>query len=159
MNDEDNGQTLVHTNDQIDFESHNISIKKTKNLIEFTTQTVLIYIVCVTAILNLSLGTGCKPLWISFLSSSLGYLLPAPQIKNNETIDNNQISGNPRFSTLKKTRNVIVFTTQIILIYIVVVTAIINLIIGATCKPVWVWLLSSCLGYLLPSPQLKNNPI
>ena len=163
MNDEDNEDNLVHTNPNgshnIPNGSHNITIKKRKNLIVFITQTFLLYIVSVTAIINLSLGTSCKPLWISFLSSSLGYLLPAPQIKNNETNDNNQLSNNPRFSKLKNTRNVIVFLVQIFLIYVVIITSIINLIICSNCKPIWIWLLSSCLGYILPSPQLKYNSV
>jgi hypothetical protein len=52
----------------------------------------------------------------------------------------------------------IVFCAQVILIYIVVVTAIVNLSINTEEHgKIWVILLSSCLGYLLPNPSLKKN--
>ena len=163
MNDEDNEQNLVHNNPNEDNEQNlvdnNITIKKKINLIVFITQTFLLYIVCVIAIINLSLGVNCKPLWISLLSFGIGSLLPNPEIKNNETNDNSQISNNHRFSKLKKTRNLIVFLVQIVLLYVVIITSIINLIYGSTCKPIWIWLLSSSLGYIMPSPKLKYNSV
>ena len=48
----------------------------------FFTQTLLLYAVIVTAIANLTYDTQDKTLWVSLLSSSLGYMLPAPSFKN-----------------------------------------------------------------------------
>lgn len=53
----------------------------------------------------------------------------------------------------------IVFFCQVILIYIVVITCIINLTIGTDNKSqLWTALLSACLGYLLPNPSLNELP-
>ena len=49
----------------------------------------------------------------------------------------------------------IVFFTQVILIYIVVITSLVNISLGST-KELWILLLTSCLGYLMPSPSLKK---
>ena len=48
--------------------------------IVYFSQTALIFIVVITSIVNLSLGTGDDKLWTSLLSSSLGYLLPNPKL-------------------------------------------------------------------------------
>ena len=52
-----------------------------------------------------------------------------------------------------------VFFSQIIIIYIVVITSIVNLSIQDCTKPgvcnLWIAMLSSALGYLLPSPSLR----
>ena len=50
-----------------------------------------------------------------------------------------------------------VFFTQIILIYIVVVACIVNLSVGNGNSNLWTALLSSCLGYLLPNPSMKEG--
>jgi hypothetical protein len=50
----------------------------------------------------------------------------------------------------------IVFFCQIVIIYVVVVTCIINLSIGNSDSNLWTALLSSCLGYLLPQPSMKE---
>ncbi len=50
----------------------------------------------------------------------------------------------------------VVFFTQVLLIYIVVITSIINLSLGSTEK-LWTVLLTSCLGYILPNPSLKQH--
>ena len=44
----------------------------------FYVQSVLIYIICITCIINLSIGTELSNVWVSLLSGSLGYILPAP---------------------------------------------------------------------------------
>ena len=49
----------------------------------------------------------------------------------------------------------IVFFTQVILIYIVVITSLVNISLGST-KELWILLLTSCLGYLMPNPLLKK---
>ena len=44
-------------------------------------QTLIIFIVVVTSIVNLSLGNDEGKLWTALLSSSLGYILPNPKLK------------------------------------------------------------------------------
>lgn len=50
----------------------------------------------------------------------------------------------------------IVFFCQVVLIYIVVVTCIINLTLNVGKSHLWTSLLSGCLGYLLPNPNLSS---
>ena len=52
----------------------------------------------------------------------------------------------------------IIFFCQVIIIYGVIVAAIVNLSIQNGDHVLWTALLSSCLGYLLPSPSLKDKP-
>ena len=54
--------------------------------IVFFAQIIIIYTVIITSIVNLSFDTGNTNLWIVLLSSCLGYLLPNPNIKKNETL-------------------------------------------------------------------------
>lgn len=50
----------------------------------------------------------------------------------------------------------VVFFAQIICIYIVIIACIVNLSLRIGESNMWVALLSSCLGYLLPSPTLSK---
>ena len=50
-----------------------------------------------------------------------------------------------------------VFFSQIIIIYIVIVTCIINLSLERGNSNLWTSLLSSSLGYLLPNPKIKSK--
>lgn len=55
-------------------------------------------------------------------------------------------------------RSEVVFCAQVVLIYIVVIASIVNLSIAKEEDTrVWLILLSSSLGYLLPSPNLKKH--
>ena len=49
------------------------------------------------------------------------------------------------------------FITQVIIIYIVIITCIINLSLANGDSNLWTALLSSCLGYMLPNPSIKNK--
>ena len=51
----------------------------------------------------------------------------------------------------------VVFFMQVVLIYIVVVTSIVNLTLNKDEGKLWTALLSSSLGYLLPNPTLKKK--
>ena len=66
--------------------------KTTQSHIVFICQMVLIYIVILTCILNLSLKNGDSNLWTALLSSCLGYILPAPSIKESKK---NSLSRTP----------------------------------------------------------------
>ena len=63
-----------------------IRIFYTKTGSGFLSQTIILYIVIITSLINLSLQNGDQNLWISFLSASIGYLLPNPSIKKQTVI-------------------------------------------------------------------------
>ena len=50
--------------------------------IVFFSQVIVVYIVIIACIVNLSTHNGRTELWTALLSSSLGYLLPAPHLEN-----------------------------------------------------------------------------
>jgi hypothetical protein len=53
----------------------------------------------------------------------------------------------------------IVFLTQMVIIYVVIVVALVNLSRNqgdGQAGKVWIALLSSCLGYMLPNPKLEG---
>ncbi len=50
----------------------------------------------------------------------------------------------------------IVFFTQVLLIYGVVITSLVNISLGKA-NELWIVLLTSCLGYILPNPTLKRE--
>ncbi len=52
-------------------------------------------------------------------------------------------------------RSEIVFFTQVIIVYIVIIVSIANLTLGHPDNKLWIALLSSSLGYLLPNPKIK----
>ena len=44
-------------------------------------QMIMVYIIIITSIINLSVQNGSTELWVSLLSSSIGYALPNPRLK------------------------------------------------------------------------------
>ena len=54
------------------------------DLILFTVQVAIIFIVVCTSLLNLSLGYSNQNLWTVVLTSSLGYVMPNPKLKIEE---------------------------------------------------------------------------
>ena len=54
-------------------------------------------------------------------------------------------------------RSQVVYFSQIILIYLIIVTCIINLSLRNADSNLWTALLSSCIGYILPSPKFKDK--
>ena len=44
-------------------------------------QMIIVYVIIITSIINLSLQNGSSELWISLLSSCIGYALPSPKLK------------------------------------------------------------------------------
>ena len=55
----------------------------------------------------------------------------------------------------REPKNRITYFSQIIVIYAIIATAIIHLSLQAPDKELWLVLLSSSLGYILPTPGLK----
>lgn len=51
----------------------------------------------------------------------------------------------------------IVYLSQVFIIYLVIITCILNLSLKNGDSNLWTALLSSCLGYILPSPKIKVN--
>ena len=54
-------------------------------------------------------------------------------------------------------RSQVVYFSQIILIYIIILTCIINLSLKNGDSNLWTALLSSCIGYVLPAPNFKEK--
>ena len=50
-----------------------------KDIIVFTCQMSILFIVIISCVINVSLGMKNELLWISLLSSSIGYVLPNPK--------------------------------------------------------------------------------
>lgn len=66
--------------------------------------------------------------------------------------------GRAREFVGKEPRTEIVYITQIVLIYLVVVVSLINLSLpGEGMKELWTALLSSSIGYMLPNPSMKSK--
>ena len=66
-------------------------------------------------------------------------------------------SGKWNFFGNKMPKSEIVFFVQVILVYIVVIVSIVNLTIGTGSDRLWIALLSSSIGYILPNPSIKYN--
>ena len=54
-------------------------------------------------------------------------------------------------------KNQFTYVSQIIVIYAIIATSIVHLSIQSDNRELWLILLSSSLGYILPSPGLKFN--
>ena len=65
-------------------EWHAFGRKFPRSEVVFLTQTVLLYIVVITSLVNLTIGNEPHTLWTALLSSSIGYLLPNPSIKRDK---------------------------------------------------------------------------
>ena len=66
-------------------------------------------------------------------------------------------SGKWNFCGNNMPRSQIVFFVQVVLVYIVAIVSIVNLTIGSGSDKLWIALLSSSTGYILPNPSLKIN--
>ena len=60
---------------------------------------------------------------------------------------------------VKVPKNEVVFFSQVIILYIVIITCIVNLSINTQHNEVWIGLLSSSIGFLLPNPSIKRNKV
>ena len=54
-------------------------------------------------------------------------------------------------------KNEVVFFCQVFILYVVIITSIVNLSLQRDNGQLWIALLSSCLGYLLPNPSIKRQ--
>ena len=58
-----------------------LGTKVPKSEIVYFCQMFIVYIIIIVSIVNLSLQNGSSELWISLLSSCIGYALPSPKLK------------------------------------------------------------------------------
>jgi len=61
------------------------------------------------------------------------------------------------FCGTKYRRQQVVYFSQITLIYVVVISAITNLSLQIPPQSLWISLLASCIGYLMPQPTIEPN--
>ena len=52
-----------------------------KNRFTFIAQIIVVYMIIVTSLVQISLRSPDKELWLFLLSSSIGYILPSPGLK------------------------------------------------------------------------------
>jgi hypothetical protein len=52
-----------------------------KFALAFFSQIIIIYLVIISCIINLTIGTPDSNLWVALLASALGYLLPCPTLR------------------------------------------------------------------------------
>ena len=67
-----------------------------------------------------------------------------------------------QFCGQKVAKNQVTYFTQITVIYAIIVTSIVHISLESPNKELWLILLSSSLGYILPTPALKylkNSPV
>ena len=56
-------------------------------------------------------------------------------------------------------RSEVTYFTQIVIIYVVIIIALINISIGNDNEHSWTGILGTCIGYLLPSPVLTKRQV
>ena len=59
--------------------------------------------------------------------------------------------------TARVKAHVIVFISQVAILFLVVVTSLVNLSLNKGNTNLWTMVLTSCLGYMLPNPRLKRG--
>lgn len=68
-------------------------------------------------------------------------------------------SGSEKWTVFGKRQNQskVVYLSQIFILYIIIVTALVNISIGSKDFNLWSTLLASCIGLILPSPKFKTG--
>lgn len=74
---------------------------KKSDLILFTFQISLVFVISLCSLVNLTLGIGNQNLWTALLTSCLGYVMPNPKIK----VINGQIELYKRDIRVPKNKN------------------------------------------------------
>ena len=72
-------------------------------------------------------------------------------------MDEESNTSNWRAFGYKFPRSEAVFVVQALILYIVIITSLVNLTIDNEPSTLWTALLSSCLGYMLPCPSIKKS--
>ena len=76
---------------------------------------------------------------------------------NNASLDSNNVEDQWKLFGRRVPKQEAVFFSQVILIYLVVITCILNLSLTSSNSTLWTALLSSSLGIILPSPSIKSR--
>lgn len=134
----------------------------------FFFQVTILFLIIGASLVNLTLENGSARLWVALLGTCLGYALPNPTIVKEE--DKSEITSNIykkssqkrasllwRFFGYRLPRAEIVFVSQFSILIAVVSVALYNLVQEKGDSKVWVMLISSCLGAILPSPTIGDK--
>ena len=81
---------------------------------------------------------------------------------SHSVVERNSTSGKSEDWTLfgrKTQQSKVVYFTQVIVLYILILTSLVNITLESTNLNLWCTLLASAIGYLLPSPQLKTKRV
>ncbi len=151
-------------------------MKNINSYIVFFSQVIICYIIIITCLICIVLGTAISKeysnLFLSLTSSAVGYVLPNPTIKKGEkTTDLDLTDGNVSSDDASTSSSVwrifggrvpkseIVFFSQIIICYVIILVSISCLAIGKPSSNDYLFIIlcSSTLGYLLPSPKLQQK--
>ena len=161
-------------------------MRNLNNYIVFFSQIIICYIIIITSLVCIVSGVAISKeysnLFLSLTSSAIGYVLPNPSIKKAKPSSSDMTDSHQNVSThdgastcsyffklrgRKVQKSEIVFFSQIIICYIIIVVSISCLAIGNPSSNDYLFtiLCSPTLGYLLPSPKLHqkkdgvpNNP-
>ena len=74
-------ETFVDKDDTHSDKWHLLGTSVPKTEIVYFCQMIIVYIIIIASIINLSIKNGSTELWISLLSSCIGYALPNPKLK------------------------------------------------------------------------------
>ena len=79
-------ETFIHLSHEDENRSngdkwHLLGTRVPQSEIVYFCQMIIVYIIIIVSIVNLSLQNGPTELWISLLSSCIGYALPNPKLK------------------------------------------------------------------------------
>jgi hypothetical protein len=74
-------QTFLETEDTHSDKWHLLGTRVPKTEIVYFCQMIIVYIIIIASVVNLSIQNGSSELWISLLSSCIGYALPNPKLK------------------------------------------------------------------------------
>lgn len=77
--------------------------------------------------------------------------------RGNESENNQSDLGSWRFWQKRISKPEIIYFCQIFIIYIIIISCIVNLTLTKDEDKVFITLLSWCLGYLLPNPSIKHT--
>ena len=77
-------QSSTNNSENWKFSNRNYS----KSLIKFLCQTILLYFIICTSIINLSINNGDSNIWVSLLSFSVGVIQNAPKLAKKDSIQN-----------------------------------------------------------------------
>ena len=72
-------------------------------------------------------------------------------------VENSSVGSRWHLFGYKFPRHEVVYFSQIIIIYMVILTCLINLTIGRGESNLWTALLASCLGYMMPNPSINKK--